>query len=372
MTFDDIRPYSDAEIPAAVGRIAELDVLPQIMKYIYPGTSPAEAIGRLCKVHTVRELQAEFMNPAIQRIAAATTEGFTFSGLNRLRRDGNYLFVSNHRDITLDAFFLQHLLFEHKGDTSYIVFGENLLAMPAAADIFRCNKMIGMSRGGSPRTFYNSLRHLSEYIHQLVVEERHSVWIAQNNGRAKDGIDLTAPAMVKMLTLGSDAAPQQALADLHIVPVSISYEWDPCDVLKANELAASKSGHYVKAPGEDFNSVVTGIVGRKGMVHLAVGQPLTPDELVPLDREHVDVHVANVIDRRIVHNYRLMPSNFAAYDQLNGTSRYRHRYSASTQRELQRRLDLLPDAEQRGLLLAMYANPVSSSLMLTRRNETQN
>ena len=359
MTFDDIRPYTDAEVPTALQRIGTLDVLPQIIKFVYPQSDIKAETAKLMSVKTVEELQSTFMNDAIKRIIESTTDGFTFSGLNRLRRNGSYLFVSNHRDITLDAFLLQHLLLEEKGKTSYIIFGENLLAMPAAADLFRCNKMIGMKRGGTPRAFYESLHHLSEYIHHIVTEEQQSVWIAQKNGRAKDGIDATAPAIIKMLTLGSEAAPEQALANLHIVPMSISYEWDPCDRMKANELYLSRSGKYVKAADEDLTSVVTGIVGHKGHVHLNIGVPITPAELHPNDGTHIDVHVAQLLDKRIQQGYRLHPSNFAAYDMLHNSNSNRRRYTNDTVRMLQQRLELLPDNDRRTLLLQIYANPLA-------------
>lgn len=361
MNFDDIRPYSDLEVPDAMRRIASLDVAPQIVRFVYPNDDVRLKISQLAEIKTSRELQATFMNDAIKRIMALTTDGFTHSGLGNLRRRGNYLFISNHRDITLDAFLLQHLLLEEKGATSYIVFGDNLLTMPAAAELFRCNKMISMHRGGTPRAFYDSLAHLSQYIHLLVGEWHRSVWIAQKNGRAKDGLDRTAPAILKMLAMGSDKKPVEALAELNIVPMSISYEWDPCDTMKANELVVSREGEYHKAPGEDLTSVVTGIQGHKGMVHLAIGKPIAPAELVPPDGGDVFAHVAGVIDRRIVGAYRLMPSNYAAYDMLHGTARHRTRYGAATVRELERRCAQMADEERRRVLLEIYANPVASA-----------
>ena len=366
MNFDDIRPYTDLEVPEAMSRIAALDVAPQIMRFVYPDDDVQLKLKQLSEIKSTRELQATFMNDAIKRILAITTDGLTHSGLGYLRRRGNYLFVSNHRDITLDAFLLQHLLLEKKGRTSYIVFGDNLLSMPAAAELFRCNKMISMHRGGTPRAFYESLAHLSAYIHLLVADWHRSVWIAQKNGRAKDGLDRTAPAILKMLAMGSDASPREALAELNIVPMSISYEWDPCDVMKANELALSREGEYKKAPGEDLASVVNGIQGYKGMVHLAVGKPIAASELDPPDGGDIFEHVAHLLDRRIAGAYRLMPSNYAAYDMLSGISRYHARYNTATVRELERRTSALADDTRRRLLLEQYANPVKSMLELRK------
>ena len=371
MNFDDIRPYNDSEIQAAMQRVAALDLAPQIVRFVYPEADIAVQLKRLADVKTSLELQSTFMNDAIKRIIELTTDGLTHTGLGYLRRRGNYLFLSNHRDITLDAFLLQHLLLEEKGKTSYIVFGDNLLAMPAAADLFRCNKLISMHRGGTPRAFYESLAHLSRYLHLLIEEQQlhealgHARHVSPGPADVLQGIlplRLAAPAILKMLAMGSDCKQLEALEALNIVPMSISYEWDPCDTMKANELAVSETGEYKKAPGEDLASVVTGIQGHKGRVHLSIGKPLSPEELVPADGEDLFEHVARVVDSRIIHSYKLMPSNYAAYDMLNHRSRFRSRYGAATMLELEHRMATLADEKRRKLLLEMYANPVVSAL----------
>lgn len=354
--FDDIRPYTDAEIPAAMQQIADWELFPQIIRFIYPDGDIGEARRRLLATTSIHQFQATFMNDAIKRIVKETTDGFTFSGLHHLRRGMPYLFVSNHRDISLDAFLLQHLLIEHHGTTSHIVFGENLLAMPIMEVLFRSNKLIRMERGGTPRAFYNSLQHLSDYLNHLVVEQRQSVWIAQKNGRAKDGRDITAPAVIKMLTLGGKGNAHQTLANLHIVPMAISYEWDPCDTMKANELMLSQSGTYTKAPDEDLRSVVSGIIGQKGHVHLAIGKPLAARELLPPAGTDIAEHAAAILDQRIQRSYRLMPSNYAAYSLLYGASAPMH-YTQRTLDTLKARAaGLHPEA--RRILYETYANPV--------------
>ena len=358
-SFDDIRPYNDAEIPGAMRHITEWDLFPQMVRFIYPNIDIDEARARILAIQNIHQFQATVMNDAIRRIISETTEGFTHHGLHHLRRGQPYLFVSNHRDITLDAFLLQHLLIEHRGETSHIVFGQNLLSIPIMEVLFRSNKLIRMERGGTPRAFYNSLQHLSDYLNHLVVDCRQSVWIAQRNGRAKDGVDTTAPAMLKMLTLGGKGDPQQTLRDLHLVPISISYEWDPCDAMKATELLQSRDGAYQKAPDEDLKSVVTGIIGHKGHVHMEIGRPLTQHELVPAEGEELTTHVARVLDRRIRDGYRLMPTNYAAYDMLNGRTR-RGRYTQHTVDTLAARADALPHPDARRILLEMYANPVKT------------
>jgi hypothetical protein len=212
-----------------------------------------------------------------------------------------------------------------------------------------------MERGGSPRAFYNSLQHLSDYLNTLI-GQRQSVWIAQKNGRAKDGNDTTAPAVIKMLTLGGDGDALQTLNRLHIVPMSISYEWDPCDAMKATELMLSRKGGYEKAPDEDLRSVVSGIIGQKGRVHLAIGSPLSARELQPQEGEDLAEHVAKVLDYHIQRNYRLMPSNYAAYSIVSG-QRMPMRYTQQTIDRLKERAKALP-AEARDILYQTYAQPV--------------
>lgn len=358
--FDDIRPYYDSEVPEAMRKIAEWDLFPQVVRFIYPDMDTAEARRRLLAVTTVREFQSTFMVDAIKRIVSETTDGFTYGGLNNLRRGVPYLFVSNHRDITLDAFLLQYVLHEHRGETSHIVFGQNLLAMPIIEVLFRCNKLIRMERGGSPRAFYKSLQHLSTYLNRLVTEERQSVWIAQKNGRAKDGVDTTAPAIVKMLALGGEGDPLTVLERLHIVPMSISYEWDPCDTMKATELYLSRGGEYHKAAGEDVRSVVTGIMGPKGKIHLEIGRPLSRRDLQPAEGKDLFEHVAEVLDRRILDGYRLMPTNYAACSML-GSRKASGRFTQRTVNALKARAELLPEADMRRLLLEAYAAPVLRS-----------
>ena len=356
--YDDIRPYRDEEMPAAMKSIADWELFPQMIRFIYPDCDVEEQRRRLLAIATVHDFQATFMRDAIHRIVAETTDGFTYGGLNHLRRGVPYLFISNHRDITLDAFLLQQVLLEHRGQTSHIVFGQNLLAMPIIEVLFRSNKLVRMARGGSPRVFYRSLQHLSEYLNHMVVNERQSVWIAQKNGRAKDGVDRTAPAIIKMLTLGGKSDPLTTLDSLHLVPMSISYEWDPCDAMKATELFFSRTGEYHKAPDEDVKSVVTGIIGHKGKVHLEIGTPLRLRDLQPAAGEDLAEHVAAVLDRRILTGYQLMSTNYAAHYLLTGHAQS-GRYTQRTIDALKARADALPNHEMRRILFEMYAAPVN-------------
>lgn len=359
--FDDIRPYYDSEIPDAINRIAQWELIPQILRFIYPQIPAEQSMEKLRSIKTVKELQTSFMFDAICRVVKTTSQGFTCSGFDYIRRDKPCLFISNHRDITLDAFLLQMVLIERQRNTSYIVFGNNLLETPLMRDLYLSNKLVQMERGGNPMAFYRSLQHLSRYIHHLVVEQHQSVWIAQKNGRSKDGIDSTAPAIIKMLTLGSDKPAEQALADLNIIPVAISYEWDPCDLMKANELYHKAHGGYHKVEGEDTNSVTTGIIGPKGHIHLSIGKPLSNAELTAekaIGEKELADHVAAVLDRRIQKLYRLMPTNYLAFDMLTGSTQHRHHYTAEVKNQFLQRMNQLSEEDSRRIFIEMYANPV--------------
>ena len=359
--FDDIRPYNDSELREAIGRISQWNLIPQILRFIYPQIPVEESMKKLQSVQSVKELQFTFMYDAICRIVKTTSQGFTCSGFDYVRRNKPCLYISNHRDITLDAFLLQMILIGRQRDTSYIVFGNNLMETPLLRDLFLSNKLVQMERGGgNPRAFYRSLQHLSQYLHRLIVDERQSVWIAQKNGRSKNGIDSTAPAIIKMLTLGSDTPAQQTIADLNIIPVAVSYEWDPCDLLKATELHKRSLGEYHKVEGEDTNSVTTGIIGPKGHIHLAIGKPLTAAEIEADERDMAD-HIAGVLDRRIQRLYKLMPTNYLAYDMLTGTSQHRQHYSSEVKNMFLQRMNQLPEGDCQRIFLEMYANPVISA-----------
>ena len=357
-TFDDIRPYLDEEIPAAINRIAQWNLISQILRFIYPQEKTEDTMERLCNVKSVKELQTTFMYDAICRIVKTTSEGFTCSGFDYIHRDRPYLFISNHRDITLDAFLLQMVFISHQRETSHIVFGNNLMETPLMRDLYLSNKLVQMERGGNPMAFYRSLQHLSQYLHHLIVDQRQSVWIAQKNGRSKDGNDTTAPAIIKMLTLGSDNPPAQTLSDFHIVPLAVSYEWDPCDLMKVNELFQRAHGEYHKVEGEDTNSVTTGIIGPKGHIHLSIGKPLTTNEITGNSDKEIADHVAAVLDRRIHKLYHLMPTNYLAFDLLKGTNSHRQHYTSDVKNKFFQRMAQLPEGEPQKIFLQMYANPV--------------
>ena len=366
--FDDIRPYYPEEIPAAMQRIADSDVFPLLASYVYPNESVETVRERIRGFKTTEEFQGDTMLRANEQIIARSITEFSVSGLDLLSPDEHYLFVSNHRDIMLDASLLQYHLVKHGFETAEITFGANLMMNPVVVDVGKSNKMFKVARpGGDIKEFYKGSLHLSEYIRFAIQEKHQSVWIAQRNGRTKNGIDQTDQGIIKMFCMSEPKDKIKALADLHIVPVSISYEWESCDILKALELYESQYTAYTKKPGEDLNSILTGILQPKGRVHITICQPVSERDLSAfenLTNNEYHKSVARLLDSRINAAYRLYPNNYIAHDLLYGNMRHRAKYTDAQYDAFMQRLAKLDrydtcDLERlRELFLGIYAHPV--------------
>ncbi len=408
--FDEIRPYYDSEIPEAMKRIAESPMLPLVASYVYPSMSLDDVRKMLLGFNTIRDFQYGVMYDVNKRIIANSISEFTCSGVEQLQKEVAYLYVSNHRDIMLDASLLQNVLVDAGLGTSQITFGANLMVNQLVIDIGKSNKMFKVERpGNSAKEFYKKSLYLSEYIRSVITELRESIWIAQRNGRTKDGNDLTDQGIIKMFgmseptdsrrggslikqclmslspqttdsrpwresdkTLSNCQPPQtadkiKALADLNIVPVSVSYEWEPCDILKALELYESQFTRYTKKPGEDLNSILTGILQPKGRVHFEICKPITTEELMCYEHQtNSEYHksVARLIDERILSAYRLYPNNYIAHDLLYGNTKYKAMYTDEQYDAFMRRVAKLNkydtcDIERlKEIFIGIYANPV--------------
>lgn len=368
--FDDIRPYNDTEIPAAMHRIAHSELFPLLASYVYPGRDIEEVRGMIENIKTTYEFQKEVMYAVNEQVISRSIKKLTYGGTEYLSPEKRYLFVSNHRDIMLDSSLLQYIIFINGHETSEITFGANLMCHPLVIDIGKSNKMFKVERGGNMKDFYQSSLHLSDYIRYAITQKRQSVWIAQRNGRTKDGIDRTEPGLIRMFGGSYPQDKIKALSDLNIVPVSISYEWETCDILKALELYESRFTKYVKKPGEDLNSILTGIVARKGNVHIEFCKPVGIDDLMVFDsltkQDYVKT-VAKLIDSRIHSGYRLHPNNYIAHDLRYGSTRYSGHYTEEQKREFAGRVSELAKYEEcdtdilTDIFLGIYANPVDSS-----------
>lgn len=384
--FGEIRPYTDDEISAAMDRIAGSTSFPLLASYVFPDRNIDDVRSEVRSYKTIHDFQMGIMYWANRKIIKDSTASFTCGGMENVRPSAlntsssiqnAYLYVSNHRDIMLDAALFQNVLVDNGHDTTEITFGANLMQGQIVIDIGKSNKMFKVARpGGSVREFYKSSLLLSEYMRHVITEKYQSVWIAQRNGRTKDGKDRTDQGIIKMLCMSRSDDKVRAIADLNIVPVSVSYEWESCDILKTVELYERQFGPYIKKPGEDLNSILTGITQYKGNVHFEVCKPLRFEELNEFsDLTSVEFHkaVANLLDQRICSSYHLYPNNYIAHDILYGNKKYSDMYSSEEKDAFMHRMNKLQKYEEEcdmdklyEIFLGIYANPVDSKSQMSK------
>ncbi|SDN08303.1 1-acyl-sn-glycerol-3-phosphate acyltransferase [Vreelandella arcis] len=366
----NIRPYMDHEVADVLARLSRDNELlnaltrfrlPRLARWAPPlaRALASHAVRREIKgADSVREFQMRIASYMV-RMIRTTTDAFDVTGLDKLDTDGAYLFIGNHRDISLDPAFVNYALYQADRDTVRIAIGDNLLKKPYVTDLMRLNKSFIVPRSArGKRAMLAAFQQLSAYIRHSITEDKHSIWMAQREGRAKNGIDQTDPAIIKMLTIASrtsnrDAAFGDAIAELKLVPVSISYEYDPCDVQKAQELYdIDTKGSYAKSEFEDISSIVAGITGTKGRVQLRFGTPVGADMATPDE-------VAAEIDRQVIGGYRLFPSHYLALEALGDAPELvaRRAITREDRERFNARLAGVPDA-LRPYWLAQYANPV--------------
>jgi hypothetical protein len=267
--FDDIRPYYRDEIPPAMQRVAESEHFGMLSHYIFPEKNTEDVREMVRNIRTTDEFQQKVMYYANRQIVRRSITDLAAEGIEKLDPRKRYLFVSNHRDIMLDSSLLQLMLYENGFETTEITFGSNLMNPQLVVDIGKANKMFKVIRGSNIREFIRNSLHLSEYIRHTITEKGESIWIAQRNGRTKDGLDATDQGIIKLFCMSKPGDLVQSADELNIVPVAISYQIEPCDMLKTRELYLTRNGEkYVKQPGEDLNSILTGITQQKGHVRL--------------------------------------------------------------------------------------------------------
>ncbi|HEY8404424.1 MAG TPA: 1-acyl-sn-glycerol-3-phosphate acyltransferase [Flavobacteriales bacterium] len=388
--FDDIRPYNEEELQAAIARLLQEPMLMKMMRWVYPGLTKSEVKRIFMDVKNLKQFQEEVSAPAVKVITQMTTSGLSFSNIESIEHNKGYLFISNHRDIILDSAFLNVSLMERGYETTEIAIGDNLLKTQVVKDIVRSNKNFIVNRDvNAKEIFYYSLR-LSNYIRDTITRRNTSIWIAHREGRSKDGDDKTSTGLLKMFTLSYDGTIEDGLRTLNLLPMCVSYEYDPCDLLKTNELLHKRIyGSYEKQPNEDFYSMITGITGHKGRVHIAVGRELTETyklmETITNKNEKIRV-LSEAINHQMYEIYKLWPTNYIAYDMLHGRKEFRDKYSRIQQitfsnyirgqvikLSLSRKKLGLPkenlNASAREILLQMYANPVINFLEVSSNKE---
>lgn len=365
--FDAIRPFYDAEMNEAILKVMDHPMMKALMNFAFPGVPDEHWKEQLSKTHSTRDFQCNFIYQALMQVLNKTSDGMSTSGFEKLEPNTSYLFISNHRDIILDTSLLNACLFDHGLVMTASAIGDNLVQKEFLYTLSKLNRNFLVQRGLSPREMLQSSKLLAEYIGSLLIRENRSVWIAQREGRTKDGNDATHQGVLKMLGMGSD---EENLMDyfkkVKIVPVSISYEYDPTDALKMPQLMAEANKEvYVKNKNEDFTTLMSGIMGQKKHIHIHVGKVLNEElDVIKAEFENTNKQIqalAQVIDDSILQSYKLWPTNYIAYDILHQTNTYNSFYTENEKSLFERRLEMRIDENhpvQRAGFLAMYANPV--------------
>jgi 1-acyl-sn-glycerol-3-phosphate acyltransferase len=365
--FDSIRPFYDAEVNEAIHSAVNHPMMKALMGFTFPDVDDEVWKNQLKKTHSIRDFQCNFIYQSVQKVLAKSSEGLTTSGFEKLEKNTSYLFISNHRDIILDTSLLNVALFDHGLVMTASAIGDNLVKKSFLKTLSKLNRNFLVLRGLPPRELLESSKLMSEYIAQLLLRENRSVWIAQREGRTKDGNDATHSGVLKMLAMGSDEAVlMDYFKKIKIVPVSISYEYDPTDALKMPQLIAeAKNEIYIKEKNEDFVTLLSGIIGQKKRIHIHIGDVLNKelDSIkAEFDNNNKQVQaVAQAIDDSILQSYMLWPTNYIAYDLLHKTDKYKNYYTENEKSLFERRLEMKIDENNVQMVesfLAMYANPV--------------
>ena len=366
--FDSIRPYTDSEVQSVLQELStNKDVVKAFIsasKYSYLTKAPFSNLivskilqSKIKDIHTIKDYQSIFEN-LVSNMIDTKTSGFTCNGFENIEPDKAYLYISNHRDITVDPALLNFMLHQNNYKTTNIAVGNNLMSEAWASDLMRLNKSFIIDRTGkSKREIYQGLNLASEYIEDSILDKSEPIWIAQKQGRAKDGIDETDPALLKMIHLikRKSIRIKDYFNSLCFIPVAVSYEFDPNDLFKANELyALKKNQEYIKSDREDLNSIANGISGQKGLVNLNIGPPI-------IFKEDDYETCARLISQSILKLYKLQPSNFAACDIQNINYTLDCNFSNN---QIQLAKDYLEERTEtlkpgiKALLLQQYSNPV--------------
>ena len=376
--FESIRPYTDAEAEKALGRVSRHPMIPSISKYLFPDAPANTLRRRLRQITSVDQFQDEVMSDVVESIIRTTSAGFTCNGIEHLKAvKGRFLAISNHRDIVLDPALIQYALKCAWLPYTEICVGSNLLSNRLIEDLMRSNRMIKVIRGIKARELYLSSRRLSTYIRDSIVSGRSSIWIAQREGRTKNGLDTTEQGLLKMFDMSGTKGFEENFLELNIVPMSISYEYESCDARKAREVLLRREGPYIKKEDEDLHSILTGIRQAKGHIHLEIEEPLTAEEIFEASKcEKNDRYqsIRHLLDRRIIAGYKLWKTNYMAHDLLNDKREFAEagkyteqdlaafeKYIGHKLGKLERRLDR---AELRKIFLGIYAGPVDAKQAL--------
>ena len=376
--FNDIAPFNDEEASAALYRLSNHPNVSWVSRYLFPDQPETLLRDVLRNIHSVDEFQNLVMSQAIEWVIANTMRNFSYDGVAKLQAlQGRQLFVSNHRDIILDPALMQIILWRNHLPFTQIAVGDNLLTHKSVELLIRSNRMIKVIRGISARELYLSSQLLSRYIRETITSGQSSVWIAQRQGRTKDGLDITEQGLLKMFDMSGKGDFVQNFMELQLVPLSISYEYEPCDIYKAREVLISRTQKYVKGENEDLESIITGIRQPKGNVHLNIGDPLTEEEIREAsfcDKNDRYQAIRHAVDLRVISGYKLWKTHYMAYDLLHPGERFAKEYTPEQFQEFQAYIEgqldkvepTLDRAQLKEILLHIYANPVQAKLDMSK------
>ena len=376
-SYSDIRPYNDDEIPAALERIVNDPFFVPAVNFAFPDADMERIreVVRTCK--TVDQMQERVMFSIIRRIIESTIDNFTSTGIENIEKNKGYLYISNHRDITLDSLLLQYTLFTNGLSTTATTLGDNLLRSQFIIDICRINRAVRVIRKTddiSPREFLQNSQHLAEYI-RWYISQGKSMWISQRNGRTKDGVDATDQGVLKMVSLSGPSDFVENFSELSIAPIAISYQYEPCDIKKTIETVVNMTGGtYQKGKNEDVNSILYGIRMPKGDVNISICEPITREELEEcgaLPKAEAYKLLKEIIDNRIYKNYKLHDTNYIAHDILHRSKQYAEYYTPAAVKKFKGRMAYaearfmeygLDLKTARKVYLGIYAGPVDTKI----------
>ncbi len=372
--FDDIRFFHEDEVNPALQSAVRHPMIKTLFHYTFPDKDEEEIKDIVLQCQSIDDFQRIVIAATVERILEETSAGLTTTGFEKLDPSLSYLYISNHRDIVLDTCLINLTLFKFNLIRTASAIGDNLVQRPFVNALSRLTRNFMVKRGGTPRETLMSSKNLSEYVEYLLKDQTRSVWIAQRQGRTKDGNDVTEQGVLKMIAL---AAGKRSVAEyldgLRIVPVSISYEYDPTDILKVPELLAKKAQtEYIKSENEDFNSILKGALGQKKHIHIHAADPLKLDGFGDESTNHLLQQVVKTLDDTIQFNYKLWPTNYISYDLLHNTTAYADHYTDKDQQQFERRLRLrvdMKDEEAVKSFLTMYARPVVNKEQLNQGYE---
>ena len=371
--YDDIRPYNNEEIPEKLRIVLNDPVFDKVLSYLFHKPEVVSKMRQqLAGITSVEELQSTFVRHLVEIIIHTTTHGLTCSGLDSLDKSKAYLFISNHRDIILDAAFLNYLILTNGMNTTQIAIGDNLLIYDWIIHAVKLNRAFVVKRNIAARELLEASKKLSAYIRESIVENNTSVWIAQREGRTKDGDDRTQQALLKMLNMSNNKSLAEGFSELTIVPLSISYEIEPCGYCKVDELTKKEMGGYEKTKADDLYNMEQGIFKQKGRVHFSFGKPILSSFLE--QNNHLSANdfvqeLAERIDHRIHQYYKLWPFNYVAYEMMYGAGEFIDNYTAQDMAEFRKMIEevqkivTVNPEEAARKFIKMYALPVENSLI---------